>query len=97
MTQQLQHLAGAYFHQDCDLESGSPEGVIDLFSEGEGGAAVAELISEIDRLLASPLDEREMEDLWIGDWGASYDPRDDRQDMRGWFTAVRNRLSNGTP
>ena len=97
MTQQLQHLAGAYFHQDYDLDSESPDSVVDAFREGEGDASAAELVSEIDRLLASRLAEREMLDLWVVAWGASYDPHDSGRDMRGWLTAVRNRQSNRAP
>jgi hypothetical protein len=94
VTQQLQHLTGAYFHHDYDLESESPGSVIDSFLNGEGEASAAELVSEIDRLLASPLSERQLLDVWIGAWGASYDPRDDEQHIRGWLTEVRNRLSH---
>ena len=47
MTQQLEHLAAAYFHQDFDLDSGSPTQVVDAFlkGEGEGEASAAELVS----------------------------------------------------
>lgn len=93
MTQQLQHLAGAYFHQDYDLESGSPDSVIESFIEDEGEASVEELVSEIDRLLASRMTDHEIGDLWTRAWGASYDPRDDGQGLRDWLTEVRNRLS----
>ncbi len=93
VTQQLQHLAGAYFHQDYDLDSGSPDSVIESFIQGEGEASAAELVAEIDHVLASGLTEREMLNLWVDAWGASYDPRDDGQDMRIWLTGVRNRLS----
>lgn len=89
----MQHLAGAYFHQDYDLDEGSPQAVLDAFVSGEGQASVAELVSEIDRLLASPVSEPELYDLWIGGWHAFYSPRDDGHTMRGWLTEVRNRLS----
>jgi hypothetical protein len=92
VTQQLQHLAGAYFHQDYELDSESPDAVIDLFVRGEGEAAAAELAAEIDRLLNSPLTDRDIFDLWVSAWGASYDPRDGGQDMRVWLTAVHDRL-----
>jgi hypothetical protein len=97
VTQQLQHLAGAYFHQDYELDSESPDAVIDLFVRGEGAASAAELAWEIDRLLNSPLTEREISDLWVSAWGASYDPRDGGQDLRIWVSAVRNRLLDPAP
>lgn len=96
MTQQLPHLAGAYFHQDYDLESESADSVIDSFIRDEGEESAAELVSEIDGLLASDLSERELHDLWVVTWGASYDPHDGRLDMRAWLTAIRKRASSST-
>lgn len=95
VTRQLEHLAGAYFHQDYDLESGSVDSVIDLFREEESDASAAELISEIERMLASRQSDRELRELWVVSWGASYDPVDGGHGMRNWLTAVRDRLSNG--
>jgi hypothetical protein len=57
VTQQLEQLAKAYFHQDWDLDSESPEAVIDLFIKLEERGAVAELAWELDRLLASPMSD----------------------------------------
>lgn len=94
MTRQLEHLAGAYFHQDYDLEAGSVSLVIDSFREGEGEASASELVSEIDHLLASHRSDRDLRDLWVVNWGASYDPVDGGHDMRDWLTAVRNQLSS---
>ncbi|WP_323101810.1 contact-dependent growth inhibition system immunity protein [Intrasporangium sp. YIM S08009] len=94
MTHQLEHLAKAYFHQDYDLDSGSVSLVIDSFREGEGEASAAELVSEIDRLLASHQSDRDLRDLWSST-GAAYDPHDDGHNMREWLTRVRDRLSQG--
>lgn len=93
MTQQLEQLAGAYFHQDYGLDFGSPEQVIDGFIADEGSAAIAELVSEIDQLLASCLTDNEIRGLWIKEWHASYDPGDDGQSMRDWLTSLRARLA----
>ena len=92
----MQHLAGAYFHQDYDLEAESPDSVLDSFMGGEGEASAAELVSEIDALLVSHLNERELHDLWVVTWGASFDPHDSGLDMRAWFTEVRQRASRRT-
>ncbi|MDX6297845.1 MAG: hypothetical protein QOI51_1702 [Nocardioidaceae bacterium] len=75
------------------MDSGSSASVIESFVQGEGEASVAESVAEIDGLLASDLTEREMLNLWVDAWGASYNPRDDGQDMRVWLTGVRKRLS----
>lgn len=89
MTQQLEHLARAYFHQDFDLEAGSPDGVIELFVSGEGTAAAAELAAEISALLQSPATDEQVRHLWVEDWGASYDPT---QSVRSWLSSVLTRL-----
>jgi hypothetical protein len=68
--------------------------VIDSFIEGEGAASATELVSEIEGLLDSHPTQREMLDLWVKVWGASYDPSDGGQDMRVWLAAVRDWLSN---
>jgi hypothetical protein len=92
VTQQMEHLASAYFHQDYELDGGSPDGVIGLFVRDEGHADSAELVAEIDLLLASQLTEEQLRQLWVDDWGASYEP--DRG-MRSWLTSVRLRLADG--
>jgi CdiI immunity protein len=55
MRAQLEHLARAYFHQDWELDSESAVAVVDTFVTDEYPAAAAELISEIDHVLASQL------------------------------------------
>lgn len=93
MSEQLKHLAQAYFHQDYDLEFVGPDAVILAFAEGEGDNAVRELISEIDALLALPLDEAQLAELWIGELTASYDPAASGQSHREWLGHARNLLS----
>ena len=91
MTQtrhQLIHLAQAYFHQDYDLEAPTPLDVLRSFQEGESPGAVAELISDIESMLASSMNEGEMRDLWIKEYGASYDPLTDGMEYRRWFADI---------
>jgi hypothetical protein len=94
MPVQLQHLAQAYFHQDYDLDFGTPDDVIAGFAEGEGPGAVRELISEIDTLLTSPGDQAQLADLWIRALGAAYDPSASGQTQREWLVHVRDLLAN---
>jgi hypothetical protein len=92
MPAQLEHLARAYFHQDWELDSESAVAVVDTFVTDEDPAAAAELISEIDHMLASQLTDDELHDLWIKTLGASLDPYDSGQTMRDWLTVLRARL-----
>jgi cobalamin biosynthesis Mg chelatase CobN len=93
MPVQLPHLAQAYFHQDYDLEYSDPDAAVISFGKDEGKAAINELISEIDVLLASEWSESDLANVWINELGAAYDPRVDGQDFRGWFARVRYLLS----
>ena len=93
MPAQLEHLAQAYFHQDYDLEFETPDAVAVAFAENEGGAALNELTFEIDALLAGPLDEEQLGDLWVKNLGASYDPTADGRTYRDWFGHMRNLLA----
>jgi hypothetical protein len=97
MTAQLQHLAQAYFHQDYDLEFTSPDEVVAAFVGGEGPAAIRDLALEIDHLLAAPLDEPGLEDLWVKTLGAAFDPTSNGQTYRAWFAHVRDSLQAGQP
>jgi hypothetical protein len=93
MAAQMQHLAQAYFHQDYDLEFADPDEAVAAFARGEGRGAVRELDSEIEALLASPLNESELVDLWVKTLGAAYDPTVHGQTARGWLSHVRERLA----
>jgi CdiI immunity protein len=94
MSTQLPHLAQAYFHQDYDLEFSSPDEAVEAFVAGEGKAAVEELLSEIEAMLASMPDEAEMAHIWTRDLGATYDPVATGATYRGWFEHVRDLLKD---
>jgi len=85
---QLMHLAQAYFHQDFDLEAPTPLDVIRLFRTGEPPAAVDELVSDLESVLDSSMTDREMRELWINEYGASYDPLADGIEYRRWFADI---------
>jgi CdiI immunity protein len=91
---QLKHLAQAYFHQDYDLEAQTPLGVVRLFREGEPEDAISELKAEIRTILNSPMTDQEIYDLWVRQYGASYDPTSDGEGYRSWFTKVLSELDD---
>lgn len=84
---QLRKLAEAYFHQDYDLQGGSPLGVIRLFREQESPDAVAELVSDIESVVQSRTEDQ-IDELWTDAWYAAYDPRDDGVSYHDWFGQV---------
>jgi hypothetical protein len=90
---ELKHLARAYFHQDFYLDSPTALDVIRLFQETESAGAIAELRADIESILRSPMSEREIYNLWIKDFGASYDPIADGETYRSWFSRVVAELS----
>jgi CdiI immunity protein len=84
---QLAHLAGAYFHQDYDLDAPAPAGIIGNFVDGEEPAAIRELAAEIQGLLESGMTESQIGELWIKTLQASYEPAKDGLTYRAWLTA----------
>jgi hypothetical protein len=93
MTPQLKQLAGAYFHQDYDLEYADEDAAVRDFARGQEESAVRELAQEIDSLLAKPLSESQFGDLWVKTLFAAYDPTADGWTYRDWFAHVRELLS----
>jgi CdiI immunity protein len=85
---QLMHLAQAYFHQDFDLDAPTPLDVVHLFAAGEPAAAVIELVSDLESVLSSAMTDKELRELWIDEYGASYDPLVDGSQYRQWFTDI---------
>jgi hypothetical protein len=55
---------------------------------GEPSSAVGELVSDIKSVLDSPMTDSDMRDLWIYEYGASYDPLADGISYRKWFAEV---------
>lgn len=90
---QLMYLAQAYFHQDFDLEAPTPLDTVGLFVDSEPPAAVDELVSDLRSVLDSAMTNAEMRELWINDYGASYDPMAEGIEYRSWFTDILERLS----
>lgn len=88
------HLAQAYFHQDFDLDAPTPIDVVRLFATSEPPAARHELISDLDSVLGSSMTESEMRELWIDEYGASYDPLADGIEYRRWFADVLSVLTS---
>lgn len=91
---QLMHLAQAYFHQDFDLEAATPLDVVRLFASGEPRASVDELKSDLESILDSTMTDREIRELWVVEYGASYDPLADGIGYRRWFCDILDILAS---
>jgi hypothetical protein len=92
VSDQLKHLAQAYFHQDFDVDGASPSDVIKAFRDGEQQESVNELIAEIGNLLSSTTSESEIGGIWVHQYGASYEPDMDGMTYRDWLPEVQHIL-----
>ncbi|MEU6882925.1 contact-dependent growth inhibition system immunity protein [Streptomyces sp. NPDC046712] len=93
LPEPIVYLAGAYFHQDYDLESGTPVQVVESFRRDESEERVDILRRAIEGVLAAGMSENELAALWIDQAGASYDPRDDGLEVSRWFLMVTEALA----
>lgn len=84
---QLQYLAGAYFHQDYDLDAESPLALVEQYRDSEPPDDVAGLASEVEALLRFA-DEQSLRETWIKRYRASYEPIRDGMSYREWFERV---------
>ncbi|NUR68038.1 MAG: hypothetical protein HOQ47_19990 [Streptomyces sp.] len=89
LPEPIRRLAACYFHQDYDLDSGTPRQAVEAYRDGEPPEAVTALHAAITELLAAHPSERELARLWLGQAGAAYDPRDEGVAMAGWFAMIR--------
>ena len=93
MNERLEQLAGGYFHEDYQLEFGKADEALLAFRDGFSAEFIHSAADELDVLLASRATESELDDLWINQLGANYDPRDDGLTYREWFAHVRDLLT----
>ena len=92
--QSLEHLMGAYFHQDWDLDGGSVSDTVEAFAVGSPDRVVPAM-SDIDELLALELPEGGLRDVLEG-MGCDYYAGDSDQDYRTWLMDIRETLSRGS-
>ncbi|HVM02448.1 MAG TPA: contact-dependent growth inhibition system immunity protein [Acidimicrobiales bacterium] len=88
----LRHLVGGYFGGDRPAAARTFEAVVERFVEDEGPARTAELVDDIDALLALGLGEERLRIVVLGRLGCAYDPRPDLpggKTMAQWLRAVR--------
>lgn len=90
--QRLRYLAGTYFHQDYDTEAPTPLGVVEMFRADETDQAVAELLTDIETAISGDRSDEALEEIWLRQCGAMYDPGTDGLTFREWFESMRSAL-----
>ena len=88
---ELEHLLQAYFHQDMDLYGDTPEAVLETYLAETPDHDVADLVKELERLLAQDLTERELDRVVFDDLGSQFLPSACGFTMREWLTGLRRR------
>lgn len=91
--QRLRYLARTYFHQDCDTEAPTPLGVVELFRADETDEAVRELLTDIETAISAARSDEALEEIWLRQCGAMYNPTSDGLTFREWFESMRTVLS----
>lgn len=87
-TPALRDLMGGYFHQDW-FTYGTEDDVVDQFMADQTSLR-GKLVPEIELLLTSDLDERDLAHL-VADLGCEYDPRQRYGSYRAWLEAISAR------
>lgn len=91
----LEHLMGAYFHQDWDLDGGTVHDTVDAFAAGSP-ARVEPAMSDIDQVLELDLREGQLRSL-LQSMGCEYFAGDTDDDYRNWLADIRARLQADAP
>src|SRR3954463_3270654 len=77
MKDALRRFAVTVFHQDYDLDAPTPDDSVLGYVARASADTLSDVVARIDALLASSLDEEQIDDLWVNKLHANYDPRDD--------------------
>jgi CdiI immunity protein len=89
----LFQVLGGYLHQDWDIEAETPDDALRLAAE-EGPKQAAAAVREIDMLLASDVDDKQLMRL-IERLTAGYSPELAGWEARAWLVHARELLSTG--
>lgn len=88
--QALEHLMGAYFHQDWTEDGGTVEDTVQAFLR-EPPAMTSQAVNDIDTLLTSGHAEGELTEV-LRRMGCDYYAGDSDDDYRQWLLHVRHLL-----
>ena len=88
----LRHLLGAYLNRDWPEEYGSIEAAVDAYRREADAARRSSAVSEIDKLLATLLDEAALAEF-VGDLGCAYNFEGAPDGAAGFLKMIRSRIS----
>ena len=90
----LEHMFGAYFHQDWDTEGGDWPDLVRNFLRDTSVEDARVTAEEIDRLLAEGDTEERLEDRVLHEFGCCYDahPEADGPGFRAWLEQIARML-----
>ena len=93
-TPALEHLAGAYFHQDWYDEFGDEWKAVDAFIAGSP-SHVGALPTEIEALLSETQSDQAIE-AYLDSLGCEYTPTPEQGGYRGWLSEIARRVEAAT-
>ncbi len=93
-TPALEHMVGAYFHQDWYDEFGDEWKAVDAFIAGSP-SHVAHLPAEVEDLLSHTDSEGALE-AYLDSLGCEYTPTSEQGGYRGWLTEIARRVEAAT-
>ena len=89
-TDAVEHLMGAYFHQDWDIDGGQVTDTVDAFLR-EGRGVVVAAADQIDELVRADLPQGALE-ARLDEWGCDYYAGDTDADYRRWLVDIRDQI-----
>ncbi|MEK6274801.1 MAG: contact-dependent growth inhibition system immunity protein [Actinomycetota bacterium] len=90
----LRQVLGGYLHQDFDLDFESPDAALRDAAQGQGPQQVGGAVQEINELLASDLESRQLTEI-VERLTAGYSPVLDGWEIRDWLQHARTILRTG--
>jgi hypothetical protein len=87
----LVNFFGGYFHQDWDLDARNYDEVLEMFVKHNPSNEVANVVKELDALLAMGLSDLELRKALTEDLLCCYIPPCE-EDLKKWLILVRNTL-----
>ena len=84
----LEHMFGAYFHQDWDTDGDDWPDLVRNYLRDVSQQDALSTASEIDDLLAEGQTEEQLAERLLNQFGCFYDPRPDEDGFRAWLHEI---------
>lgn len=90
----LHRFFGGYFHEDWQEEHGGTGDAVSAYLRDAPAATVTATVAELDRLLASDLDEASLARLLRDGFGCNYVPEVDELTAHAWLERLRTLMQS---